>query len=161
MNNLHKELRIGNWVEWLKHYFQFSGTTMYSSGPFGITGHHLMPLIDYTSFQHFPYYQVGWEDLHPIPLTPELLISVGFEKISIDNAFFSIYDLNIGRERAISVQNVGTPNEMIFLTEKSFKHEVAVTTIRNFDYDGKTYLHQLQNIAHSLGGIELSYNPIN
>jgi len=66
------------------------------------------------------------------------LIRIGFKLIphfTITNAH--IY--NLGRHRQISIGNVGTPNEMMFITETSYQDQRVVTDaicLHNYDYDG-------------------------
>jgi hypothetical protein len=94
--------------------------------------------------------------INPIPITPEILERLGFEKHShftVANSRF----IELGRNRVLSVQCAGTPNEIVFLSEQSDKAVKDVICIRNYDYDGYTYVHQLQNLYHSLTGIELTF----
>lgn len=95
----------------------------------------------------------GWQ-MGPIPLTPEILEKAGFYQLphfTVNNG----WHLDIGRDRVITVACVGTPNEMIFLCEEDKPKVKNINVLRNFDYDGKTYLHQLQNIVHSITSKEL------
>lgn len=126
------ELRIGNWVnDSFAGFAQVSGADL-----------------------------ANWEAINcsPIPLSVELLEQCGATKSSIDNPFFSHYDFPLSRDRHISVSNPGTPNEMVMLLEKNHAGVPSVVCLRNFDYDGKTYLHQLQNLYFSLTGEELKIN---
>lgn len=93
----------------------------------------------------------------PIPLTPEILEKCGFGQLP----HFTVggnWIKGIGRNRFISIACVGTPNEIVFLTEEEGKEVKAVIVLRNYDYDGRTYLHQLQNIIHAITGEELTVN---
>jgi hypothetical protein len=95
--------------------------------------------------------------LKPIPLTEEWLLKFAFYQMphnTIQNSFMK----NIGRGRVISVGCVGTPNEMVFITDENGEKVENIITARNFDYDGKTYVHQLQNIYFALTGQELTIN---
>jgi hypothetical protein len=56
----------------------------------------------------------------------------------------------IGRNRILSVGNVGTPNEMILIMEVEAPIVKDQVVLRNFDYDGPTYLHDLQNIYQDI-----------
>lgn len=125
------ELRIGNWV---------------LSDPYGIP----------SRITRANFISDDFDYLEPIPLTPEILEKCGFIRTSINNPFFNMASLTISREMEISVHNAGTPNEMIFLSETDGQRSVVV--IRNFDYDGKTYVHQLQNLYFALTGEELEIN---
>lgn len=96
-------------------------------------------------------------EIEPIPLTPELLEKAGFEKLP----HFTVgghMNKGLGRGRFLSVSCVGTPNEMVFITEEDKPNVNAVIVARNLDYDGKTYLHQLQNLYFALTGNELEIN---
>lgn len=57
---------------------------------------------------------------------------------------------DIGRGRFISVACVGTPNEMVFITEEEGKEVKSIIVARNYDYDGKTYLHHIKALIFSL-----------
>lgn len=72
-----QELRIGNWVKFVSVPVVFNGMACYGKGAFEMENHALMPLF---KFQGHEYYQSTWENLHPIPLTPDILIKAGFEK---------------------------------------------------------------------------------
>ena len=66
---------------------------------------------------------------------------------------------NLGRDRFLSIACVGTPNEIVFLTEEQAPEVKSLIVLKNYDYDGKTYLHQIQNIIFDLSGQELKYTP--
>ena len=103
-----------------------------------------------------------FDKLRPIPLTEEWLIRMGFEHLPHANLLNSL-NYNIGRNRIISIGNVGTPNEMIWICELNDTDKRVINDlvcIRNFDYDGKTYVHTLQNLIHALTGKELTTNQI-
>lgn len=96
-------------------------------------------------------------EYEPIPLTPELLDDLGFETyphMTVMNSKF----LKLGRNRQLSVGCVGTPNEMVFLQEVADDGMKIndLICLRNFDYDGKTYVHHLQNIC-AVFGVEAGY----
>ena len=74
------------------------------------------------------------------PLTTEILLGLGFEVIGHYTVMGSMIK-NIGRGWQLSIGCVGTPNEMLFITE-----EDSIIVLHNFDYDGKLYLHKLKNI---------------
>jgi len=44
---------------------------------------------------------------------------------------------------------------MIFITEEEPPEVKQIIVARNFDYDGKTYVHHLMNLYHALTGEEL------
>jgi len=98
------------------------------------------------------------KDCTPIHLSPEVLEKCGFYQLphfTVQNNWIK----DIGRGRFISVACVGTPNEMIFLTEEVPPEVKAVIIIRNYDYDGYTYLHDLQNIVRDFTKTELNFKP--
>ena len=95
--------------------------------------------------------------LHPILLTPEILEKAGFYQLP----HFTIGDnwiKSLGRDRFLSVASVGTPNEMVFITEEVPPEVKAIIVAKNYDYDGKTYLHNIQNLYYALTGEELEIN---
>ena len=71
-------------------------------------------------------------------MTNDDLVRIGFKPIShftIGNSH--IYSL--GRHRQISISAVGTPNEMMFITETSDQDQKVITDLiclHNYDYDG-------------------------
>ena len=102
--------------------------------------------------------QYRLEAFEPIPLTPEILEKCGFNQLphfTVNNG----YRIDIGRHRVLTVSCVGTPNEMIFLTEEQPPIVKDIICLRNYDYDGKTYLHDLQNLYYALTKQELNYTP--
>lgn len=94
-------------------------------------------------------------DLQGISLSPDILLKTGFEKISTFTITKAMtYDL--GRDRYLSIGSIGSPNEMIWLCSNGSGGITSdLIYLHNFDYDGKLYLHKLQNIVHSLTGAEL------
>ena len=113
-----------------------------------------------TEFGLVPYHPLTWDisDCAPIPLTPEILKKCGFYQLphrTIQNSWM----FNLSRDRVLSVACVGTPNEMVFLTEEVPPEVKSIIVLRNFDYDGKTHLHQLQNLYYALTGEELNFKP--
>jgi hypothetical protein len=97
-------------------------------------------------------------NVNPIPLTKEILDKCGFNQLP----HFTVQDIwqkAIGRNRVISIACVGTPNEMVFINEEEPPVVKNIIVARNFDYDGKTYLHHLQNLHYIFAGEELQYTP--
>jgi len=98
------------------------------------------------------------DEFEGIPLTSELLVRLGFETLPHANLLNS-HIKRIGRNRIISIGNVGTPNEMIWLCEVNATDDKVINDlvcVKNYDYDGYTHVHTLQNIHHSLTGQELT-----
>ena len=87
-------------------------------------------------------------------MTSDDLVLIGFEPIphfTVSNSH--IYKL--GRHRQISVAAVGTPNEMMFITETSDQDEKNVTEIiclHNYDYDGYLTKKKILNIIYGIVG---------
>lgn len=127
------ELRIGNWTNRYGDNHKISVETIF--------------LVEKNELK-----------LLPIPLTPEILEKSGFTKIphfTITNSLV----LPVGRNRQLSIGCVGTPNEMLWLCENE-KDETNIVSdlvcLHNYDYDGKLYLHKLQNWFFLLTGEELN-----
>ncbi len=94
----------------------------------------------------------------PIPLTEEWLVKLGFEPLPFVNILNS-YTKSIGRGRIISIGNVGTTNEMIWLCEVNATDSKKIddlVCVRNYDYDKYTHVHSLQNLYYNLCGEELT-----
>jgi len=135
------ELRIGNIV-------------LYEGKPLIIEGHDIAYLNNIEKIK-----QISTK-YNSYPLTEEILIKAGFEEVMHFTVTRSLHK-SIGRDRIISIGCIGTPNEMIWLCERnkiSPSHITDLVCIRNYDYDGKTYIHQLQNLHFSLTGKELMIN---
>lgn len=85
-------------------------------------------------------------------MTNDDLIRIGFEPIP----HFTVTDGHIyklGRHRQISVGNVGTPNEMLFITETSDQDQKEVTDvicIHNYDYDGYLTEEKVINLINAI-----------
>lgn len=92
---------------------------------------------------------------HAIPLTEEWLIKWGFEVIE-HLVTGPNYQIPIGRDRFISVSGLGGGNEFVFLSDERGGSVNDVVVLRNFDYDGRTYVHHMQNLFHALTGKELT-----
>jgi len=86
---------------------------------------------------------MGQNEFYGIPLSEELLLKCeGFQKLPNFNIQNNII-ISVGRDRVLTVACVGTPNEMVFLTEEEGTKVKSVFVLRNYDYDGKTYLHDI------------------
>lgn len=94
----------------------------------------------------------------PIYLTSEILQNFGFTQLP----HFTVNDawrIDLGRKRILTVSCVGTPNEMVFISEEEPPKVTDVVVLRNYDYDGYTSVHDLQNIYASITKKELVYDP--
>ncbi len=139
-----QDLRIGNWVKIDDGrddgaLFKVHGASSHNSG-------HVYDNEDAI---------YGIDQIKPIPLTGEWLKDFGFwqfDYYTIQNT----WNISLERNRVLSIGNVATPNEMVFLYEVNKEHIKEVVTIRNYDYDSKMYVHQLQNLYYALTGEELT-----
>ena len=96
--------------------------------------------------------------LKPIPLTPEILLKAGFENIPHHTITRSMR-FDLGRKRVLSIGNVGTPNEMLWLCQVNDTDKTIIddlVCVHNYDYDGYLHLHQLQNIIYDFTNQELT-----
>ena len=105
------------------------------------------------SMRHFKY-----DDVSPIPINKEILTQLGFKPLP----HFTVMDslvLDLGRNRSLSIGCVGNPNEMVFLKEIDVDGRTIndLVCLRNFDYDGYTHVHDIQNIYSSITGKQLKY----
>lgn len=126
------ELRIGNWV-------------MYKGNPKQVDYNHIG-----AAYEGSNYYT-------SISLTPEILEQCGFKLLDHFTVAKNMR-IDVGRNRVLSVGCVGTPNEMVFLSEENENTVKDLICLRNYDYDGYTHLHQLQNLYFSLTNTELQWN---
>ncbi len=139
----HKEFRIGNLVEYDGRVFEIDSVS------------EVLPTLNTIEFG---IGVVDWNNLKPIPLNEDWLVRLGGEKLPYHNILNSIF-LKVGRNRIVSVGNVGTPNEMIWLCQVNATNDKIIDDLiclRNYDYDGYTPVHTLQNLIHSLTGTELT-----
>ena len=85
-------------------------------------------------------------DLHPIPLTPEILEKAGFEKRTYSNDFFIV----CGKESKKT-------NGLFIEISIDDNYSCSIGQLKNFSHQFGEYksLHQLQNLYHSLTGQEL------
>lgn len=78
-------------------------------------------------------------------MSPDDLIKIGF----VDNTYIKIFPMfsyALGRNRFISIHSVGTPNEMVYLTEEENKEVKALFVFSNYDYDGYLTIEKLLNL---------------
>lgn len=92
-----------------------------------------------------------------ISLTEEILLKCGFERINHFTVTNSLV-FDVGRGRYLSIGDVGSPNEMLWLCTYNEPGTNDIINLWNYDYDGKLYLHALQNIAHSFTSKKLEIN---
>lgn len=81
-------------------------------------------------------------------MTRDELKDIGFKEIPHFTVMNSlVYDL--GRNRSLSIGDLGTPNEMVFLCERDYDDPRKINDlicIKNYDYDGYTDLEQIKLI---------------
>ena len=103
-----------------------------------------------------------YTQINPIPLTEEWLLKFGFKKQPHYTVMDSII-IDIGRNRYLSIGNVGTPNEMMFILEKDRNYTQKINDlicIHNYDYDGYLTVHKLQNLYFALTNKELKIKEL-
>ena len=100
------------------------------------------------------------DDYRPIPLTEEWLLKFGFEKLNHFTVHNPIH-IELGRQRKLIVCSVGTPNEMVYIDFEGEDNGSSrdLIVLKNYDYDGFTHVHQLQNLYFALTGEELLLRP--
>lgn len=120
------ELRIGNWVEWVfpnrnnqPNKFQFCEIESIRTSLVGVLGS-----------------AYGYDQIQPIPLTPEILEKCGFE---FDTITFS--------------------KSYLLLAEGDNGFDVWVGGLSKVKLNPINYLHQLQNLYFALTGEELTFKP--
>ncbi len=69
-------------------------------------------------------------------MNKETLIEKGF--VSRPHfALQEIFFLDVGRKREISIGSIGTPNEMVFISQRDHNTtNTDLVCVHNFDYDG-------------------------
>jgi hypothetical protein len=144
-----KELRVGNKVGINLKLYPNNYFTVLEIGS-------TMKLCEIGSEHTQDYFYIA--DIEPIHLSSEILEKIGFEQLphfTIQNSWFK----KLGRDRVLSIVCVGTPNEMVFVCEEVPPEVKNIIVVRNYDYDGKTYLHHIQNIYSDFtNGKELEIN---
>ena len=117
------ELRIGNWIEWAGNNIRVTEICEFIDADAGRQGLNI---------------DGAWlDDCSPIPLTPEILEKVGFEKV--DNFYFHPLIGDYSME--------AYDDEFIFACDDCF-YNVNLKHVK--------YLHQLQNLYFALTGYELN-----
>lgn len=130
-----RELRIGNWVKAGK---MIDPIQVYSID-FNIKDRHL---INGST--------IPCSDLHPIPLSPEVLLAVGFE-LKKDDEYYTCYSLPNG-------WHICRPNNDISI-QAGYKKGSWYWSAEILDVEIKT-LHHLQNLYYAHTQKELEYKPV-
>lgn len=69
-------------------------------------------------------------------MTKDDVLIIGFTLVSTSMILNSL-EFDIGRKRYLSLGNVGTPNEMLFIIQKDNIGKINdIICISNYDYDG-------------------------
>ncbi len=103
-------------------------------------------------------FALGSEEFFPVEITEEwLLKEAKAYKMPFPTITNSII-IDLGRKRILSIGNLGTSNEMVWLCQKNKFDDKKIddlVCIRNYDYDGGITTHEYQNLYHSLTQTEL------
>ena len=85
-------------------------------------------------------------------MTNEDLEAIGFQKIPYSTVASSIvYDL--GRNRQLSASAIGTPNEMLWISELGGSNSTQVTDLvclHNYDYDKELTIQKVQTLIDTI-----------
>lgn len=98
------------------------------------------------------------ENVKPIPLTEEILLKCPQLQHNPIVKIANVFNMNLGRNRELSISCAGTPNLAVFITNKENGNTTDIVTIWNYDYDKELYLHTFQNLIFALTGEELTVN---
>ena len=116
------ELRIGNWVMYDNRLFQIEAISR------------SLPCLN---TDEFGIGVVDWNNINPIPLTPEILEKCGFDR----NCILKIY-------QGVNIE--WSYGKEVWLTKEG---EVI------YEFENTQHLHQLQNLYFALTNEELNYTP--
>ncbi len=100
------------------------------------------------------------KDLQTILLTLDILKTIEQAKRNEISIITPQYLIELGKNRRLSI-TAETGNNYIFIqeyNENDYRVIEDLVCIFNGDYDGKLYLHKLQNIYRILTGKELTFN---
>ncbi len=84
------------------------------------------------------------------------LIAIGFKKIpqfTVTNTLSNSLIYSLGRHRYLSVDYVGTSNEMLFIYESSEQDETDIRDLiclHNWDYDGTLTIEKVQTLINTI-----------
>lgn len=129
------ELRIGNFVS--------NGTDNYALLSFSLNGEPGIDLVPCNSESIDLCRNAEWKQIHPIPLTAEILEKAGFEKKSglLSYKYFEYS----GKTIDLHLQQMG-----------DFFIRVMVTQFCTYQWPQEIkYVHQLQNLTFAISGKEL------
>lgn len=131
-----QEVRIGNWVTYEGKAYRI---------------HAISEELPFLDTIEFGIGVVGWKDLEGIPLTEESLLDLGFEKTD-----------DYGDQFYYALKNHGQRHYYICFDHDDISFWLSVLgscTSLIYDAENFQFVHQLQNLFHSLTGQELVFNP--
>lgn len=86
-------------------------------------------------------------------LSAKDLIKIGFKEMPHFTVMGNLtYDL--GRNRHLSIGDVGTPNEMVFINvvdNNDYRNVTESVCIHNYDYDGNMTIDKMKLLIYSIG----------
>ena len=82
-------------------------------------------------------------------LTAQLAQELGFKAIP-HYTIARLMEYDLGRNRYLSLGSVGTPNEMLFITERNGTNVTDIICLHNYDYDGYLTQDKLHRIISAL-----------
>lgn len=139
------ELRVGNILQ----YTTAEGDKMFTS-------------IDWQDLKWIDEDEKGFNSVHDrVLLTEEILLKCPQLKQNPISIIQFSYYLDLGRNKILSLSDIGLGNEMICLCEIDAKDKTKITNViflHNIDYDGRISLNKFQNIVFDLTGKELEIN---
>lgn len=124
----YKEARVNNWVMYDNRLFQIEAISR------------SLPCLN---TDEFGIGVVDWNNLQPIPLTPEILEKCGFEEVE-GNIYYKFFDY---KEFRVFIHK---ENNSVFMYWKGNTVDDSVNNLP---------IHRLQNIIFALTGEELTFKP--
>lgn len=134
-----QELRLGNWVKWQYGYTSIDGSK-------GFTDEYYQVTINtfYTEVANSEGRSI-LKELFPIPLTPELLVKIGFKKYS-DTSNMDFKMMRLGKVALEYRKNINRYTLVWFDADDDYGNTIVIFI---------DYIHQLQNLYFALTGTEL------
>jgi hypothetical protein len=129
----YKDVRIGNLVKYKGKIYRIAGIS------------DTYPFLDTIEFGAGI---VEWKDLEDVELTREVIERLNFKQVVRAVAFKLIFDGSFVLKLPDEFEIFGKPDDSFGLF---LNNECIVTDLK--------YAHQIQNVVHSLLGIELEYHP--
>lgn len=88
-------------------------------------------------------------------LSREELLKLGFKEMPHFTVGGNII-LDLGRRRSLSIANLGTQNEMLYIVEVQEDSDTTISDLiclHNYDYDGFLTIRKLKNLITGITGI--------